>query len=270
MTKIRIFAAAVIAGFTLWTLFSARVPQLNNDLLLATNQNTDEQRSAVAEKVIPLANQIAAPLADKIKSVAAPPPKESSKPRPVPFTAQAPFGDWQDPRLQDGCEEASLVMAWHWLQNTTFTKTQALEEILALSKFEEETIGEWRSTNAADTIRIFREYYHYDNIAVQYDISSDDIKKSLETGNLVLVPTDGRKLGNPYYRQPGPPEHMLVIFDYDQKTDEFITNDPGTRRGQNYRYKSNTVMNAIVDYPTGHREPNPNPQTAMIVIAPKP
>lgn len=264
MTKQRTIIAITTLGILLWGLMKLPLPYRQEKELNLVNVTTPipqfiQNNATISE------------ITNEIKStVSAPSEIVQPKSRSVPFTAQAPFGDWQDPRQQDGCEEASLVMAWHWLQNTTFTKSQALEEILALSKFEEETLGELRSTSAEDTAKIFREYYNYDNVAVQHDISAEDIKASLKESNLVLVPTDGRKLGNPYYKQPGPPEHMLVIFDYDERVDEFITNDPGTRRGQNYRYKSNTVMNAIVDYPTGHREPNPNPRTAMIIIAPKP
>lgn len=260
--KQRSLITIVALGLFLWGLLTLPLPNTQVKTISRVNDTNVNHQSAPDKTAI-------YELSNEIKStVSTPSDIVRPKPRTVPFTAQAPFGDWQDPRQQDGCEEASMVMAWHWLNGTSFTKSQALEEILALSKFEEKTIGEWRSTNAADTAKIFKEFYRYDNLQVRYDISVDDIKAALAEGNLVLVPTDGRRLGNPYYRSPGPPEHMLVIFDYDQKTDEFITNDPGTRRGQNYRYKSAVVMQAIVDYPTGHRELNPNPRTAMITIAP--
>src|SRR5437016_6068593 len=41
---------------------------------------------------------------------------------PVPFTVQAPFADWQDPRQEDACEEASALMAVYWAQEKTLTK----------------------------------------------------------------------------------------------------------------------------------------------------
>src|SRR4030042_6174940 len=30
------------------------------------------------------------------------------------FTTQAPFGEWNDPRQQDACEEASVLIAYKW------------------------------------------------------------------------------------------------------------------------------------------------------------
>jgi len=39
---------------------------------------------------------------------------------------------------------------------------------------------------------------------------------------------------------------MLVIKGYDQNY--FITNDVGTKRGENYKYKTDILFNAIHDY----------------------
>ena len=36
--------------------------------------------------------------------------------------------------------------------------------------------------------------------------------------------------------------------------DEFITNDPGTKHGELYRYDSTLLFNAIRNYPTGYQE----------------
>lgn len=185
-----------------------------------------------------------------------------------PFIAQAPFGDWEDPRQQDGCEEASLIMAWHWQENTTFSKEQGLEEILTLTEFSKTNIGEWRSTSAADTTRLFNEYYNKNSANVRYDITTDGIKAEIEKGNLVIVPVDGTVIGNPYYKAPGPPEHMIVIYGYDTDDDEFLTNDPGTRHGSGYRYKTAALANSLRDYPTGHQSPITETRTAMIVIMP--
>src|SRR3989344_6679608 len=49
----------------------------------------------------------------------------------VPFAAQAPFGEWSDPRQQDGCEEASTIMAMHWVRgDMSLTLEEAKKEIL--------------------------------------------------------------------------------------------------------------------------------------------
>ena len=59
---------------------------------------------------------------------------------------------------------------------------------------------------------------------------------------------------------------MRVIKGYKVDTDEFITNDPGTRNGANYKYDSETLLKALFDYPTGDHVPATAERTAMIVI----
>src|SRR4051812_13063348 len=56
----------------------------------------------------------------------------------VPFTAQAPNGNWSDPKQEDGCEEASVLMAWLWIENKIITKDVAEKTIVAMSDFEQE------------------------------------------------------------------------------------------------------------------------------------
>lgn len=202
------------------------------------------------------------------------PPKESKKILAekdvlldVPFTAQAPFGDWKDPRQQDGCEEASAIMAMAWVRGEKLTPQIALEKILAISEYELKNYGNYQDTDAEDTAkRIFKGYFGYDKIKVRHGISTQDIKTELFKGNLVIIPVNGRKLGNPYYTLPGPQEHNLVIRGYDAAKNEFITNDPGTRQGEDYRYKESVIENALQDYPTGFHEPIAEKKTAMIVV----
>ncbi|MCK4891623.1 MAG: hypothetical protein KAS78_03060, partial [Candidatus Pacebacteria bacterium] len=81
-----------------------------------------------------------------------------------------------------------------------------------------------------------------------------------------IVPTNGQKLGNPYYTPPGPVTHNLVIIGYDITEKEFITNDPGTRHGEKYRYSEDILENALFDYPTGFHERVEEIKIAMIVV----
>lgn len=185
----------------------------------------------------------------------------------VPFTAQAPFGDWKDPKQQDACEEASVLMAMAWAKGIDLTPEYSLKEIIALTDYEQKTYGNFHDTDAEDTAtRIFKGYFGYKNTEVIHGIRANDIKEELFKDNLVIVPVNGRKLGNPYYTQLGPLEHNLVIRGYDAGKNEFITNDSGTRRGENYRYKESVIENALQDYPTGYREPITEKKTAMIVV----
>ncbi|MEK7616119.1 MAG: C39 family peptidase [Patescibacteria group bacterium] len=185
----------------------------------------------------------------------------------VPFTSQAPFGGWDDPRQQDGCEEASALMAVRWARGQTLSSDEALKEILAAADYEEATYGSYHDTNAQDTVtRIFKGYFKFDGATAKLDITAKDIEAALRKGMLVVVPANGQLLGNPNYTAPGPDRHMLVIIGYDPNKDEFITNDPGTRKGKGYRYKSSVLERAIFNYPTGDHVETAERRTAMITI----
>lgn len=169
----------------------------------------------------------------------------------VPFTSQAPSGKWSNPLFENGCEEASVAMAMAWVEGRTFSVANAEKEILDISAWEKEMFGFAIDTSVADTARILREYYKHQNVEVLKDITAQDIKRELSKGRLVIAPADGKLLANPHYTPPGPDQHMLVITGYDSKTDEFVTNDPGTKFGEKYRYDVKTFENAIWSYPSG-------------------
>lgn len=214
----------------------------------------------LAEKVAAEDNNASttAPIADAIKDVL----------MDVPFTPQAPFGEWSNPVYQDGCEEATMLMAVRWAKGgSALTKEEAKSEILKIAEYQKNKYGEYRDTSAEDTVaRIIKGYFNYDQAEVKRNITIDDIIKELMKGNLVITPMNGRELDNPHYTGEGPERHMLVIRGYDTKTKEFITNDAGTRLGEKYRYKEEVLYNAIRDYLTGYHLMIEKEEKVMIVV----
>jgi hypothetical protein len=183
------------------------------------------------------------------------------------FSAQAPFGDWKDPLQQDGCEEASAIVAVSWAMDKKFTKTEALEMIKKISAYEVENYGQARDTSAFDTHkRIIKGYFEYENSRVEEVLTADQIVSRLSQGNLVIVPANGQELHNPFFTAPGPDRHMLVIRGYDFEKKEFITNEVGTRQGENYRYTKDILFSAIRDYPTGDHLPIINSSKKAILV----
>jgi uncharacterized protein YvpB len=191
--------------------------------------------------------------------------KESVK-QSVPFTAQAPHAQWDDPRFQDACEEASMLMAHAWvIGEGSISKNDAENELESLFSYENKNFGGSIDTSAVDTAKIFQEYYHYP-AQLRTGVTMEDIYAILAQGSIVIAPTNGKMLDNPNFTDGGPDRHMVVIIGYDKKNKEFITNDPGTRLGRGYKYKDSVLYNAIRDYVTGEKEKISGASKNVIVI----
>ncbi len=164
----------------------------------------------------------------------------------IPFTSQAPFKIWDDLH-NNACEEAALIMVHYFLKGEKLNKEIAEKEIQSLVKWQIENWSSHKELTIDEVGKLAKEYYGWQKIKILDNITIENIKKEIANGNPVIVPTAGRLLGNPYYRQPGPYYHMLVVRGYSK--DKIITNDPGTRRGERYSYLSEILYRAIHDWP---------------------
>lgn len=193
----------------------------------------------------------------------------------VPFSPQAPHGNWELP-YQETCEEASAMLVDGFWKGRTFTPDGADAELRDIVAWSRQRFGFYFHTTAEQTAVILREFYGYRDVRVFHDITLEDIKREVAEGHPVIVPAAGRLLGNPYFRQPGPVYHMLVVKGY-TADGRIVTNDVGTRRGQNFVYDEDVLFNAIHDVPTGGDDWPPGVEpadyiltgsTAMIVVYP--
>jgi len=180
----------------------------------------------------------------------------------VPFTSQAPFSVW-DEKHEEACEEASLVMIKYYLDNKPLDKNIAEKEIQEMIKFEIKKYGDYKDTDARETVKLASDFYGIKNLKVVYDFKAEDIKKYLAEKKPIIVPAAGRKLGNPNFTPPGPWYHNLVLVGYEGDT--IITNDPGTRKGAGYTYSIDVLYDAIHDFP-GKPENIEKGRKAMIVV----
>ena len=186
----------------------------------------------------------------------------------VPFTSQAPTGEWGRSEFQDGCEEASVLMVAAWRTKKTYTKDEVKRELIAMARHQEKQIDHGVDTDVKDTAEILlRGYFDITEYAIVFDFTLEDLKQATADG-LAIVPTNGQALKNPNFTRPGPLQHMLVVTGYDAETHTFITNDPGTRKGEGYRYGEEVLFAAIREYPTGKHLPIMGERKAMIVIPP--
>lgn len=164
---------------------------------------------------------------------------------PVGFVPQAPYQVWDD--LHDeACEEAAIITVVKYFNQEEVTPHTAEQAILDLVKWEEEN-SYLIDLNTVEAAEILENHFNL-KTELKADITVENIKQDLQAGKLIIIPAAGRQLGNPNFKVPGPIYHMLVIRGYDERTGEFITNDPGTRKGEGYRYKYQVLINAIHDW----------------------
>lgn len=164
----------------------------------------------------------------------------------VPFGSQAPLGNWDLP-YQEACEEAAVIMVERYFKNLPLDAQTMKGEIDKLVEWQEKTFGYYKDTTAAEMARILREYFKFQDVEVRYGITIEDIKAEVKAGRPVILPAAGRLLPNPYFRQPGPLYHALVVKGF-MPDGKVITNDPGTRRGEDFLYDPKALIDAVHDW----------------------
>lgn len=168
----------------------------------------------------------------------------------VPFASQAPFSNWGDP-YQEACEETSIIIANEFLKNNVIEdldKNFVDNEIKNMVDWENSNWGGHYDLDAEKTIDLFKNYYGANDLELKNLSSTDDIKRILSQGYIIIAPTYGQKLNNPHFTPPGPVYHMLVVKGYD--AENFITNDPGVWQGKNFTYSFDNLYSSICDLPT--------------------
>ncbi len=166
----------------------------------------------------------------------------------APFISQAPFGVW-DKLHDEACEEAVIIIANGFLNDVKeISNEKANKEILALVDWQIEKYGKHKDLKLEEIQNMALEFYK-DNLELSEEISEQSFKKVLANGNIIIIPAAGQELGNPFFTPPGPLYHALVVIGYDELTREFITNDPGTKRGAGFHYSYATLLKSIHDFP---------------------
>lgn len=253
-----------ISSAFLW-LFLDRIPLSNNILIEKNNSNNESVNSElertkdkspadtnhVPEKTISENEVLEQELPTFVENKA-------------PFVSQAPFGIW-DELHEEACEEASIIIANKFLNNATeISKETADKEIQALVDWQIKKYGKHKDLNVKE-IQDMAFGFYGDKLETFDEINEKSFRKILAEKNIIIIPVAGREIGNPNFTPPGPLYHALVVIGYDESTQEFITNDPGTRKGSGFRYSYKTLLNSIHDFP-GKKENilNGNPQALIV------
>ena len=151
-----------------------------------------------------------------------------------------------DERMWEGIPPIASTI--YYLAEKDLTRDVGESEILNMVDWQNKNWGGHFDLGVEKIAELFEEYFGYQDIEIVYEFEIEDIKKELHNGNPVIIPAAGRLLGNPYFTPPGPEYHVLVIKGYDDKKSEWIVNDPGTKRGADFRYDYEVLKNAVHDF----------------------
>lgn len=183
----------------------------------------------------------------------------------APFVSQAPYANW-DAIHEETCEEAAIIIAHFYRKGRKeLSADEAEKELMAMVRYQEEHYGGAHDITAQEIAKLAVDFYGEDGYEIITSFALADLKQYISRGNLIIVPAAGRVLENPNFKQPGPLYHVLVITGYDDKKQQFITNDPGTRKGFGFRYSYKNLMESIHDFP-GEKEKILEGNPAAIIV----
>jgi hypothetical protein len=209
-----ILALALVSAFSLFLVYQAEAP--------------------TAEKILTeIKKETPTPTVEKLPD---------SKLIAVPYTVQAPFGNWKV--HEESCEEAALLMYHQFLvgdKSEQIDQHKADTELRAMKDWQVKHYDKEPDLTIARLGEFTKSYYGH-TPTVKNNVTEEDIKKEIAAGRPVMVPVMTQSLKNPHY-SPGNVYHILLIKGYDQTG--VITNDAGVKEGMNWHYDWNTLWSAI-------------------------
>lgn len=201
-----------------------------------------------------------------------PTPVASPKPLPshillqVPFTTQAPLGNWA--QHQESCEAANLTMlVYYWKHDRSVVIDPKAADGLI------HQIDGWKTQ--LDLTNTLLGKLAHDHFGYGYRLVKNDpqvIREQLAAGRPLLAEVRTHGLGNSnypgyttHYEQDGwSVPHFVVIIGYDAKG--VFLNDPGISKGRGYHISFAQLTHAIADLDLHH--PALNQGQVLLLIAP--
>lgn len=234
--------------------------------------------AGASELRLPPVSEVTPPVAPSPTVDSSPTPAPSPTPLPsvfrlgVPFTTQAPLGDWA--KHQESCEEANLIQVdafWKGNRAATIDPPVAEKGINDLVAWQ---VKNWGSEDDLTNRRLGElasQYYGYTYQVVP--ISEAAMKASIAGGVPVVLGVTTHGLGNPHYPNfqahhlvPGySVPHYVTLVGYDDQG--FILNDPGLTPGRGYHVLYDQLLFAVDNLDQQH--PNLNEGRVMLLIQPR-
>jgi hypothetical protein len=178
------------------------------------------------------------------------------------FYSQAPNGNWDYP-WQEACEEASVLLIANEYYGHEWTRDEFNDEILKIVDWEKGYFGSYEHTDMSQTAEMLKKYLGLNSV-IHENPTYEDIEKVLSSGHLIVMPFAGKELNNPYFTNGGPNYHVMVVKGYKSAEKKIITDDVGTRRGEDFVYTWDNIHSSLHDY----AEPITQGSKRMIEVLP--
>ncbi len=158
----------------------------------------------------------------------------------VPYTVQAPTGNW-DTAHEEYCEAAAVLMVGRFYKgakypNDRIPPSDADAAMSQIVQYERQT---WPGIVDLSLDKVGQDGKQFYNLRPAISPATlDNIKKAIAGGNPVIIPVmthggpGGTKI-SPYY-SAGNVYHVIVLIGYD--TQKLYSDDAGISQGQNYPY----------------------------------
>ena len=190
----------------------------------------------------------------------------------VPYTTQAPLGNWA--QHQESCEEATLSMLaayWERDPSVVIDPSAADATIAALVSWQ---VQHWGSEDDLTDTRLgelAKQYYGYGYRIVPND--PQVVREQLAAGRPLIAGVRTHGLGNPnypgysnHYEQAGwSVSHFVLVIGYD--SDGVWLNDAGITKGRGYHISWAQLTHAIDDLNQNY--PALNQGQVLLVVGPE-
>ena len=170
-----------------------------------------------------------------------PPPAAAGAILDVPYTVQAPFGNWKF--HEESCEEAALLMYRDFLlgdKRTEIPPAEADAALRAQKAWEVQNWGAEVDLSLDRTGQLAQAYWGYHYRVMPATV--DSIKQAISSGHPVIVPVMTHSLQNPHYG-PKTVYHEVLIKGYNPGG--VVANDAGVQEGRNWFYSWDVLFGAI-------------------------
>ncbi len=178
----------------------------------------------------------------RVNSASLPPQKTID----VPYTTQAPTGDWSG-IWENACEETSIYMVSSFYQNDPIKRDAAVKRIRQIFQVKNKDFKVSADESLEEIAALIPKLGMPWTTELVVDPTIDDLKQEVAENHPVIVPVYAPALWSKTFKGDGPDYHVMVLVGYDDKTKEFIVNDPGTSNGNKKRFPYIQFMNAIHD-----------------------